>query len=147
MLSMNKKRGQITLPFVLLIGGIIVEIAIAGSFVTYFLSSSGYGERLGNRANAAAQSGAWDAMVKISQNKEFSSASCGLPYSYSVTVGSDSAVVSVCRTTNSSLNAYVYTLTAVGTAVSRQKKLIATLIVDVTTGRLRLESTVEQAVE
>lgn len=147
MFDVNKKVGQITLPFVLLIGGIIVEIAIAGSFVTYFLSSSGYGERLSSRANAAAQSGVWDAMVKISQNKEFSSASCGSPYSYSVTVGNDSAVVSVCRTTNSSLNAYVYTLTGVGTAVSRQKKLVATLIVDMTTGQARLESTIEQAVD
>lgn len=140
-------HGQITLPFVLLISGIIVEVAIAGSFVTYFLSSSGYGDRLAERASIAAHSGVRDALQRITNNKEFSSASCSTPYSYTVPIESDYAAVSVCRTTDVSSNKYVYTVTSVGTAVSRQKKFVATLLVDQTTGRVYLESTSEQAIE
>ena len=66
-----KERGQITLPFILLVGGIIVEIAIAGLFTAYFLSSANLGERLATRAASAAYSGIQDAMVKITRNKEF----------------------------------------------------------------------------
>jgi len=31
----KRKNGQIALPFVLLIGGIIIEIVIAGSFISF----------------------------------------------------------------------------------------------------------------
>lgn len=140
-------RGQITLPFVLLISGIIVEIAIAGSFVTYFLSASGYGDRLAERASIAAHSGIRDALQRITNNKEFSSASCAAPYSYTIALGNDSAVTTICRTTDAGSNKYVYTISSIGTAISRQKKFVATLLVDETTGRVYLESTVEQAIE
>lgn len=139
-------RGQITLPFVLLISGIIVEIAIAGSFVTYFLSTSGYGDRLAERASIAAHSGIRDALQRIANNKEFSNAPCAAPYAYSITFDSDSAAVSVCRTADAASNKYVYTISSIGTAVSRQKKFVATLLVDQTTGRVYLESTVEQPI-
>jgi len=140
-------RGQITLPFVLLISGIIVEVAIAGSFVTYFLSTSGYGDRLAERASVAANSGIRDAMQRITNNKEFSSAPCDSPYSYSISMENDSATVAVCRVTDVSSNKYVYTISSVGTAVSRQKKLVATFLADKTSGRVYLESTTEQALQ
>jgi len=139
--------GQITLPFVLLISGIILEIAIAGSFVAYFLSTSGYGDRLAERASIAAHSGVRDALVRITGNKEFTSALCSSPYTYTVPVESDSAAVSVCRTTDSVTHSYVYTITSVGTAVSREKKFVAVLLVDQTTGQVSLQSTTETTVQ
>lgn len=140
-------QGQITLPFVLLVSGIILEIAIAGSFVTYFLSTSGYGDRLAERASVAAHSGVRDVLIRITENKEFTSASCSAPYVYSISVGTDAAAVSVCRTVNTATNSYVYTITSTGTAVSREKKFVATLLVDQTTGRVSLESTTEATVQ
>jgi uncharacterized protein (UPF0333 family) len=143
----RKDTGQMTLPFILLVSGIIVEIAIAGSFVAYFLSTSGYGERLSVRANAAAYSGIRDATLRISQNKEFVSNVCTSPFTYSVSVGSDAAVVSVCRTTDKTNGRYAYVVGSVGTAGSRQKKLNTQLSVDMVTGRVQLESIEEQTIE
>jgi uncharacterized protein (UPF0333 family) len=142
----GQKSGQMTLPFVLLIGGIIVEVAIAGAFVTYFLSNSGYGERLSVRAAAAAESGIRDAMVKITQNKEFLSDLGSTSYSISVsTETNDTALVSASRETAS--GKYLYIVTSLGTAVSRQKKYVARIFVDPITGQVELESIQETAVE
>lgn len=139
--------GQMTLPFILLVSGIIVEIAIAGSFVAYFLSTSGYGERLATRANAVASSGIRDALVRISQNKEFTSVSCVDPYAYSFQVGQDSVTVNVCRTTDFESTKYTYTVDSFGYAGTRQKRLSARILVDKVTGHVQLESISEQAIE
>jgi uncharacterized protein (UPF0333 family) len=140
--------GQMTLPFILLVSGIIIEIAIAGAFVTYFLSTSGYGERLASRAESAARSGINDALLHIMQNKDFSSASCLTPYSYTVSAGGgDTAQITLCRTTDINTNKYIFTVTSIGVAVTHQKKLVATSLVDQTTGQTELESISEQPVE
>ncbi len=146
-LKEENRKGQMTLPFILLVGGIIVEIAIAGSFVAYFLSTSGYGERLSVRAGAAAHSGLRDAMMRISQNKEFISISCSTPYSYAVPVGDDAASVSVCRETDVPSGKYIFTIESIGYAGSRQKKLVSSFLVDSVTGRSQLESISEEKVE
>lgn len=139
-----RRNGQLTLPFVLLIGGIIVEVAIAGAFVTYFLSSSGYGERLSIRAAAAAESGIRDAMVRITQNKEFLP-NTGIT-SYSITHdNNDTAIIIINRADSG--NIYKYTVESLGTAVSRQKKFSAIIAVDGTTGQIELQSIQEIAVE
>lgn len=134
-----------TLPFVLLIGGIIVEIAIAGAFVTFFLSNSGYGERLSIRASAAAESGIRDAMVKITQNKEWNPD----PANYVLQVSSennDTASLQINRTTPDATH-YKYDVVSLGTAGSRQKKLTATVFVDTATGAVQLESIRENPIE
>lgn len=136
------KDGQIALPFILLVSGIIVEITIAGSFVTYFLSTSGLGERLSLRASAAANSGIRDAMIKISRDKEYAST----PMSYDFTVGSDTASVSVSKTDDDPNNSYVYTIDSTGVASSRQRKVEAILIVNQTTGFIQLQSVKEISV-
>lgn len=144
----DTRKGQMTLPFILLVSGIIIEIAIAGAFVTYFLSTSGYGERLAVRAEAAARSGVNDALVRIMQNKNFSSASCDSPYEYSLSVGGgDISSVSLCRTTDFSTNTYTFTITSLGIAGMHQKKFVAIAVVDQTTGQTALESISERAVE
>lgn len=140
------RDGQMTLPFVLLIGGIIVQVAIAGAFVTYFLSNSGYGERLSVRAAASAESGIRDAMVKITQNKEFLSDGGNTSYSVSVSnETNDTALITVMRETAN--GKYLYTVTSLGTAVSRQKKYTARIFVTPITGQVELESIQETAVE
>ena len=135
-------NGQIALPFILLVSGIIVEITIAGSFVTYFLSTSGLGERLSLRASAAANSGIRDAMIKISRDKEYAST----PQSYELSVGNDSADVSVSKTDDDPNNSYIYTINSTGVASSRQRKLQAVLVVNQTTGFIQLQSVQETAV-
>ncbi len=136
-----------TLPFILLVSGIIIEITIAGAFVSYFLSTSGYGERLAARAESVARSGINDALARVMQNKDFSIVPCSAPYTYTVTSGGDTAGVSLCRTTDFSTNKYTFTITSIGVAASHQKKFVATALVDQTTGQTELQSISERPVE
>ncbi len=140
---MTSKNAQIALSFVLLVSGVIIEIVIAGSFVTFFLSNSGLSERLQSRAATVAYSGVWDALVKISRNRDFGSSD----QSYGLTLGNDSAAVSVSRTFNSGANAYVYTVSSLGTAGTREKRIVATAIVSQVTGQMQLQSLVDQALQ
>lgn len=136
--------GQATLSFVLLIAGIILEVAIAGSIVSYFLSVSGFGERLAARALAAAGAGIEDAKMQIARNKEF--AALGAT-SYTFTVGSDTAGVTVSRTVDDQNGTYLYTVVASGVASSRERRLSATLVVKQVSGAVELTSLVEQPVQ
>jgi uncharacterized protein (UPF0333 family) len=137
------QKGQIALSFVLLVSGVIIEIVIAGSFVTYFLSNSGLGERLQSRAATAAYSGIWDALLKISRNRDFGSSD----QNYGLATGSDSATVSVSRTLNGSANVYVYSVTSLGIAGTREKNIAATAIVDQVTGQIQLQSVIDQSLQ
>lgn len=140
---MLQKNGQVALSFILLVSGVIIEIVIAGSLVTYFLSNSGLGERLQSRAATAAYSGLWDALVKISRNRDFGATT----QNYGLSVGSDSATLTVSRTFDSGGNVYVYSITSMGTAGTREKQLAATAVVNGTTGQIQLQSVADQALQ
>lgn len=133
------EKGQIALPFVLLISGIIIEIVIAGAFVAYFASGSGYSARLQARAWAVAMSGVNDALMKIARNKEFAPTEV----QYEFTLDADGAAVTASRTTDITGQYYLYTVTSLGSAGSRQKKLTATAVVHQVTGALQLQSLVD----
>ncbi len=136
--TLSFRFGQITLPIILLIGGILVTIAVSGTFISQFFSSGGLGERLSERAEAVAHAGIRDAILKISRDKEF------LPTSYSLSIGNDIVQISISRIPNSSF--YNYTIIAEGTAFNRKKKLVAGIIVNQVTGEVRLQSISEQSV-
>jgi len=140
---MTSRNGQVALSFILLVSGVIIEVVIAGSFVTYFLSSSGLGERLQSRAASAAYSGVSDALVKISRNRDFGAST----QNYGLTVGSDSDTVTVSRTLNGSAGIYVYTITSLGIASTREKNIVATAVVNQTTGQIQLQSIVDQSLQ
>lgn len=137
------RNGQVALSFILLVSGVIIEIVIAGSFVSYFLSNTGLSERLQSRATAVAYSGVWDALIKVSRNRDFGAAS----QNYGLTVGNDSATVNVSRTLDSGANVYVYTITSLGVAGTKEKNLAVTAIVDQATSRIQLQSVVDQALQ
>lgn len=137
-------KGQATLAFMLLVGGIIMEIAIAGSFITYFLSHSALGERLAVRAFAAAEAAIRDAHIKIARNKDFVS---GSSLSYSLDFGNDAALVNISKDLVSDPENYIYVISATGIAGNRQRKLVSTIFVNKTTGVIYFQSLIEQAVE
>jgi uncharacterized protein (UPF0333 family) len=140
----KRKNGQIALPFVLLIGGIIIEIVIAGSFISFFVSAVSLGEQLSVRALSAANTGIYDATMKISSNKEFGAGVEGI--SYNIEVGNDTAVVEVSRSVDPK-NFYLYTIESTATSRSRERKIVAELVVDQTTGQLSLKSIEEKAIQ
>ena len=136
--NVRGRSGQATLSFILLISGLILEVAIAGTFVTYFFSSSALGERLSARAFAVANSGIRDAQMRIARNKDYSG-------TFSLQLGSDSATVSVARATQGSN--YVYTITSLGIAGTRERQFVATMVADQTSGLAETQSIVEQSLQ
>lgn len=126
------------MPAVLLICGIIIEIAIAGVLIAFVLSSSGLGERLSAQALAAAKAGGEDAFIKITVDKTFSAPDPG--YTFSV----DSRVVTVIVNRNP-VGYPIGTdqIISTGKALSRQRKLENILVVDQDTGKVDLKSSRE----
>jgi uncharacterized protein (UPF0333 family) len=140
----SKKEGQATLAFILLVGGIIMEIAIAGTFVTYFLSGSRVGERLSARALSAAEAGIRDAQIKIARDKDFV---LGTTASYNINIGNDTASIILSKDSLSDQKNYIYTISSTGLAGNRQRKLVSTILVDKITGVISFQSLTEEAVE
>ena len=138
----NKISASITLPVVILIGGLVMEISIAGAFFAYFLSQSGFGLKLSTEAFAAAQSGIEDAKLKIVRDKNLTVN----PNPYALTVGNRSAEITVCknfRTVSSACDTAMsgkYEITSLGSALTKRRELRAILYVDNTTGEVQLES-------
>ena len=135
--------GQVALPFVLLVGGIIIQIVIAGSFISFFVNAASLGERLSVRALAAANTGVYDAIKRVAEDKEFAATN----QEYSITVGSDSVTVSVSRTVDNTNNIYLYTVSSEATAQSRRRKIVAEFVVNQTTGAVALSSVSEQVLQ
>jgi len=133
----NKQAAQAALSFIILVSGIVVEIAIAGSFVTYFLSASGLGERLSNRALSAAEAGVRDAQVRITRDSDFVTSGSLV---YSLSLGSDVASIDVSR---SGSGPFVYTISSTGVASTRERKLVATLVVH-SSGLMQLQEISEE---
>ncbi len=129
--------GQAALPVVLLICGVVTEIAIAGTLIAFILSSSGWGERLSSQALAAAKAGVEDAFMRITIDKNFSDSD-----GYSFSVGERTAYVIV----NEDPVGYPVgtdQIISLGTALSRQRKLEAIIVVDGNTGKVSLKSIIE----
>ena len=96
-----------------------------------------------SRAASAAYSGVSDALVKISRNRDFGAST----QNYGLTVGSDSDTIGVSRTLNDSAGVYVYTITSLGMAGTREKNIVATAVVNQTTGQIQLQSVVDQSLQ
>lgn len=135
------KRGQMSLPVILIICGVFIEIAIAGAFIVGFMISSGQGERLSVRALAAAETGLRDSFIKIARDKSFLPS----PNPYVLSVNDDSVSVFVERTPLDA-NFTSYQVTAAGIAGTRQRKLVSSLLVDNNTGETKLQSIEETTI-
>ena len=79
----KKNKGVSTLPTMLLLGGIIIEIAIASAFLAYYFNTINFGARLAAEALEVARAGVDDAIIRIINDKSCPNASC---QNYPVTV-------------------------------------------------------------
>lgn len=140
----NKNKsssGQTALPFMLVIGGIIIEVIIAGALIAFFVNNMILGERLAIRSLSAANVGVQDAAMKISNNKELASAGS---HDYNMDVGEDVVEVNINRSISG--ESYIFTVTSTASAGSQQSRLVAVFIVNQRTGRISLSSITEQAI-
>lgn len=129
-------NGVATLPVIILIGGVLIEIGIAGAFMAYFLSQSGFGIKLSEEALAVARAGIQDAEMKIVRDKNFvlcpSSDPCIL------NVGNNSTQIIVCKDTCAGTGKFE--ITSLGSAFTKRRQIRAILSVSSTTGEVELES-------
>ncbi len=124
------KRGQAMLAFILLVGGIVIEIAVAGALVTYYLSSGVLGDRLSSQALAVAFAGIEDAQMTIARDKDFGDRE----YDFFIDKNVRAEMV-VSREENKDF--FKYTIIATGINRNRQRVLMSELIVNKKTGTLR----------
>lgn len=77
------KKGVIALPTIILIGGIILEIVLTLSLVSYLLLQSGAGSKFAAEALVYAQSGVDDSVIKIIRNNNLGN---GSGYKYTLNI-------------------------------------------------------------
>ncbi|MBI3638638.1 hypothetical protein HY227_02755 [Candidatus Wolfebacteria bacterium] len=149
MQSCNSNKGAVAILGVLMLGGVIVEIALTGLFVVYYLGESGFGVKLSAEALAAAEAGIADAKIKIVRNKDI--ASSGVVTS-TLTVGNRSAEIKICtkgyKTGTSECDTAAtgkYEINSIGIASLKRRKLRAVLNVNSTTSEVQVESLQEVA--
>jgi hypothetical protein len=118
----DTERGQSFLATVLLVGVIIAAIGVTLLFLANSFLNIGYGYRASVNAEAVATSGAEDALLQLDRNSGFQQLSPG----YNVTVGSQTATVTVTQGSPASGEA-----TIVSSATVSGSKSTITVIVSV----------------
>ncbi len=151
--NLLRGKGIVALPTVILIGGIILEIVLTLSLVSYLLLQSGAGSRFAAEALTAAQAGVDDAIIKIIRNNN--TGGTGDPTSYPYTISVDSsglrtASVWICKgfyinLSDNSCNLgsptpNQTTVVSLGKAFNKNSRLQAFINIDPVNGEVRIKS-------
>ncbi len=133
-----------SLPAILMLGAVIVEVAVASVFLLTYLNGSVYGTRLSNQSLAAARAGINDAILRVILDKNINQ------LDYTVTLEGATASVAICKDIFFHCDGSATTATgkdqivATGTALTREHRVIAILSVDSTTGLVTIDSLQDQ---
>lgn len=128
---MNRKNGQAFLALVFLIGGIVLAIGITLTLLANSFVDTAYGYRALVTAEAAAASGAQDALLRLDRNIAFATSS------YSFAVASNTATISV---TQASPTTGFATILSVATVANRTRKISVVTVVNATTSQVGIVS-------
>ena len=137
-------RGLTALPLIILIGGIVLEIAITMALVAFYISESGAGARYSAEALSISQAGINDAVIRIIRTPSFSTGASN-PYYLSFD-NSRTAQVIVCRnyrTVTNICDAWFSNgteITSLGTVFSKNRRLRASVNINPTNGEIRIAS-------
>lgn len=132
-------NGIAALPTLLILGGIVVNIAVIIALGVYLLVGSGLGNRLSSEALAAAKAGIQDGILRVAKDKNFFG-------SYELAVGQRSVSVEICKDSEPPACAGLgkRKISAVGSALTRRRKMEAVMSVS-SIGEIRVESVKEVA--
>lgn len=130
----NRTAGQAFLSLVLLVGGAMTLIGLTLAFIATSFIDTGYGYQAITQAQAAATSGAQDALLQLDRNVTFGNSS---GYTYSLPVGSSTATVTV---TQSSPSAGFVTILSTATIANRTGKVMVVAAVNTTTSQTAVAS-------
>jgi hypothetical protein len=140
----RKTTGAATLPTLLLMATVVIEVAVAGVIIAGALNNTAYSQRLSAQALAAAKVGTDDAFMRIVRYKSCPGA-FGCPCTVSTPCSIQVDTNTTASITMSNDGAGVITVTSVGTAFTRQKKMQMVVGVDSNTGLVSLQSLQEIA--
>ena len=126
-------KGIAALPTLLVLGGVIVNIVIVLTTGVYLLGTSGLGAKLSSEALAAAYAGVQDGLIRLARDNNT------FPASYQFPVSTASANVQMCGELPECGGAGKRKVSAVGTALTRSRKLEAIVSVSMF-GEVKLES-------
>ena len=130
----NRTRGAVTLPSILLISAIIMEIAIVGVIISSAVVNTANNAKLSSEALKAAGAGIQDAIIRVVRYCSLTDNS-GCPSSYPLTVGT--------RTVNITIDSVSVTprkITADATAGLVKKRMQAVLNINQSTGEVTTQS-------
>jgi hypothetical protein len=125
--TLSQRIGQAALATVFIIGSIVVLTGVTIAFFAESFVNSAYGFQAAERAQAVAYAGALDALMRLDRNKDFSS-----PGGYSVSVGSNSANVTVTQDVPNSK----VTIVSSATVNFRQRTVVVVASVNSTTSQV-----------
>lgn len=132
--SKNKRAGFASLPVVLLLGGVIIELAITSAFIFYYVNSNVYGNRLASQAAAAARSAIDEAVMRVILNPN-----CGndinCPSPYTLTTGAATAEVTITKNLDNTTS-----IVAVGKAQAKQHRIVSLLSVSSTAPLISIQT-------
>ena len=130
----GKQKAAVTLSMTILVGGLIVELGIALAFISYYLVQGGFGLKLSEEALAAARSGVQDATMRIVRDSNFNPS----PNPYSITIGSGSARITVCKDTCAGTGKFQ--VDSLGSILTKSRQIRAIISINSQTGEVKLES-------
>ena len=134
--SERVRKGVSALPIALLISSVVVEVGLAALVTTKLFNSSVLSEQLGAEALTAAETGVYDAVLRVSRYVNCPSSQGGYcPNTYSVTVGSRSACVNIGAITDGQMTIY-----SKGSAFTREKVVEAVLSISSVDGKVEVQS-------
>jgi len=154
MSRVSENSGAATLPTIILMSAIIVEITVAGVVIASALNNSIYSQRVAAQALSAAKAGTDDAFMRVVRYKSCPSGSGGgCPSTYCLngvgdyptctaggTISGPTAAVTMSNDGNG-----VITVNSTGTVSGRKKKLQMIIGVDSNTGLVGIQSIQEVA--
>ena len=124
-----KHNGQSLLALVILIGSVVAIIGITLAFLASSFVDSSYGYQASALAEAAATSGAEDALLQLDRNTATSS--------YSLAVGSTTATITI---TQNSPSANFVTVLSQSTVAGRTRKIDIVLAQNASTTQMTVVS-------
>ena len=123
----SRQQGIAALATTLLLGGIVVEIALAGVLAVTYLTSANAGARFSAEARAAAESALSEALLRTIRHKNLQGNSPNeWNRSISFTVGNATAKAVVCRRLEGSLHTIDAGCNPAGNASGGEYEIIAT---------------------
>jgi len=125
--------GQVALPTILFIGGIVLELSLIGIFVALLLTKSTRKAKLSSEVWAIAKAGMEDSLLKIAEDKNFSS-------SYTIQVGKGVANIQIIKDSD---NSSIYKIISSGKVFNLSRTLQALVTINQESGKINLKSVEE----